>query len=268
MYIFYFVDFGEENLMDTTSPEILAVQKEIDSLRLAKIESQKPKLYPFNPNFITDFKGYTLGMSLEEIDRLHAFREQNKWINSIEDFKNVTKASDSLLAIIGPSFKFPDWLTDPKPQKAFFKNDYSEKPLAQKNDLNHATEAQLQEVSGIGEAFSKRIISYREKLGGFVDDSQLYDVYGLEAAVVQRTLNQFTVKTPKKVPKMSINTATASDIATIPGISFELAKKIWEYRTLHQGVDSFEELDGIEGLTPRKLQLIQLYLSLDHFGIN
>ena len=265
--VYWFVDFSEEDALDISSVEIVTFQKEIDSLRLAEIENRKPKKYPFNPNYITDYKGYVLGMTNEEIDRLLQYRKEDKWINSTADFKRVTGVSDSLLNELSPYFKFPDWVTNPKPRNNFkdFKSEkgFSEKPFTQKIDLNKATEEQLQQISGIGEALSKRIVSYREKLGGFSNDIQLYSVYGLEPAVVQRTLNVFAVKTPKHISMMNVNTASASDISTIPGISFEMAKKIWEYRRLREKITSIQELDKIEGMTERKLQLIQLYLSVD-----
>ncbi len=265
--IYWFVDFSEEDTFDTSSAEIVSMQKELDSLRFVEIENRKPKKYPFNPNFITDYKGYTLGMSNEEIDRLLQYRKEDKWINSAADFKKVTDVSDSLLAELSPYFKFPDWVINPKPKNKFkdYKTEkgFSEKSFAQKIDLNKATEEQLQQVSGIGEALSKRITSYREKLGGFSDDIQLYSVYGLDPSVVQRTLNLFAVKSPKVISKININTASASDISTIPGISFEMAKKIWEYRRLREKITSIQELEKIEGMTGRKLQLIQLYLSIE-----
>ena len=76
-----YIDFTTENLLDTNSKEVLALQKELDYIKTLLIESNQPKIYPFNPNFITDFKGYKLGMSSEEIDRLLDYRKQNKWIN-------------------------------------------------------------------------------------------------------------------------------------------------------------------------------------------
>ncbi len=94
--------------------ELDKFQKEIDSLKMVEIENSKPKIYPFNPNYITDYKGYTLGMSVEEIDRLLEFRKQDKWINSAEQFQQVTQVSDSLLNAISPYFKFPEWVTNPK----------------------------------------------------------------------------------------------------------------------------------------------------------
>lgn len=258
--IYHFVDFSETSSFDTSSPEIVAIQQELDSITKAELENKKPKIFPFNPNFITDYKAYTLGLSTEEYDRLKNFRSKDKWINSVADFKRVTQVSDSVLAQISPYFKFPDWVTNPKPKKKSFSNFTAEKPYAQKIDLNTATKEQLQRVSGIGEAYSDRIVKYRSKLGGFTDDVQLYNVYGLDAAVVKRALKQFTVKTPREIEKMNINTASASDIATIPSISFELAKKIWEFRKLRERLENITELQKLEGLSQSKLQLIQLYL--------
>jgi len=251
LVISYYVDFSEENAMDMDSEEVIAIQKELDSLRTIDIASKKPKI------------GYTLGMSAEEIDRLLAFRKENKWINSVEDFKQVTKVSDSLLNKISPYFKFPDWVNNPKSKIKYLKRGFKDKTFKQKVDLNLATHEQLEEVNGIGKVFSKRIIEYRNKLGGFTNDIQLYEVYGLDYQITNKVLNEFTVKTPKEIVKMNLNTISASDIATIPGISFDLAKRIWEYRILNERIKSFSELENIEGLTKRKLQGIQLYLELE-----
>ena len=82
---------------DIPTETYLKFQKEVDSLIADQNQRSAPKIYPFNPNYITDYKGYSLGMSSEEIDRLHAFRSKNKWVNSVKEFQGVTKVSDSLL---------------------------------------------------------------------------------------------------------------------------------------------------------------------------
>ncbi len=264
---YWYVDFSNDEAIDVSSEEIVSLQREIDSLRNVAIERKKPKIYPFNPNFITDYKGYVLGMSNQEIDRLHLYRREGKWINSGRDFQEVTGVSDSLLAKLAPYFKFPEWVNQPRPQNrkmaSAAEKGFVAKPYGQKIDLNTATPSQLQQVSGIGEALSRRIVEYREKLGGFSDGSQLYEVYGLTPPVIERTLNLFAVKTPKPIAKINVNTASASDIATVPGISFEMAKKIWEFRRLREKLDSIGELAKIEGISERKLRLIQLYLSVE-----
>lgn len=248
-------------LLDICSPQIVKQQAYVDSLRKEALEKKKPKRYPFNPNFISDYKAYTLGLTPLEFDRLSLFRGSNKWIHSIADFKEVTKVSDSLLAIIGPLFKFPDWVVKSKAASA-------QKSLSvglsytDKIDLNTATQIQLQKVRGIGPALSARIISYRDKLGGFSVDKQLQNVWGLSQQVVANVLAGFTVKTPNPIKQIAINTASVSDIATIPGISFDFAKEIWEFRILRQKIESLSELKKIEGMTASKYALIELYLHI------
>src|SRR5690606_35542124 len=109
LIFYHFIDLSDEEVLNLNSPEILALQKELDSLHLAHAEDKKPKIFPFNPNFLTDYRGYSLGMSNEEIDRLLAFRGKGNWVNSPEDFQKATGVSDSLLSVLKPYLKFPDF---------------------------------------------------------------------------------------------------------------------------------------------------------------
>src|SRR5699024_12308711 len=136
---------------------------------------------PFNPNFITDYRDYTLGISTEEYERLKEFRNQDQWINSVEDFQKVTKISDSLLAEISPYFKFPEWV-EKQNQIAKTSNQSTQRKLTkvEKSDLNEATIEDVQEIKGIGEVISKRIVRYRSQIGGLLDDIQLTATYGVK----------------------------------------------------------------------------------------
>jgi len=237
--------------------------KEIDSLRLAELEARKPTIYPFNPNYITDYKGASLGMTNEEIDRLLAFRKQNQWINSVKQFQEVTKISDSLLNTISPYFKFPDWVENPvsKPIQTY---NNSPKTFAQKQDLNTATAQQLQKVYGIGAALSQRIIKYRSKFkGGFIADIQLQDVYGLDLETIENVTKEFTVKTPRTINKIVLNQATSDELVTIEYIDYDLAYQIVEQRQLRGGFKSLDELIKVKDFPNNKLDIIKLYLSLD-----
>lgn len=265
--ILWFFPFeSKEALLSTEEQEeVRLFQGQIDSLKLAKQKENAPKIFPFNPNFITDYKGYKLGMSTEEIDRLHAFREKDQWVNSTEDFQRVTKVSDSLLAKISPYFKFPEWVTNPK--KSY--NDYekeeneNELPFHLKKDLNLATTEELMKINGIGEKLSQRIVRYRMQIDGFVDDIQIKDIYGLDYEVEQRLMNKFTVKDTTATEKLNINTANLAQLSEIPYFDYELARKIRDYRILNQGIKSFEELAKIDGFPAYQTEQIKLYLTLE-----
>ncbi len=262
--VYFFIDTSSEEVI-VNQEEFVKFQNEIDSLKIVELEKRKPKAFPFNPNYITDFKGASLGMSNEEIDRLHAFRKQNKWINSAKEFQEVTKISDSLLNTISPYFKFPDWVTNPK-QKTNSTIYYNNTPktFAQKEDLNTATAKQLQKVNGVGEVLSKRIIKFRNKfVGGFIDDVQLQDIYGLTPETIEKITNQFTVKTPRIIQKVNINKAEIETLVDIQHIDYDLAYDIVEQRKLRDGFKSLDELLKVKGFPINKIEIIKLYLSLD-----
>ena len=259
---YVFVEFPFKDI-SINKEEIKKFQSEIDSLKRIQAENNKPQIFPFNPNFITDYKGYTLGMSSEEIDRLLQYRKQDKWANSTLQFQQVTKISDSLLNVISPYFKFPEWVTNPKPKTNFEYKNNTPKTFDQKTDLNIATADQLQRVNGIGEKLSARIIKFRNKFkGGFIADIQIHDVYGISPEVLERLLNEFTVKTPKVVDKINLNTATIEQLVTIQHIDYELAYEIINQRTLREGYKSLDELSKVKDFPLDKIDIIKLYLML------
>ncbi len=238
------------------------VQAEIDSLKAISLKKDTVHMYPFNPNFITDFKGYTLGMSVEEIDRLHNFRKKDEFVNSTIEFQNVTKVSDSLLNMISPYFKFPEWTQNRKSKTSnALTSSYKSKKVIWK-DLNTATAEDLKKISGIGEKLSARIIKFRDRLGGFMIDDQLFDVYGLEADVVERALKQFKVVVKPDIVKINVNTATAEELSKLIYLQKHVAESIVNYRNLNGSINSLNELVKIEEFPAERINRIALYLSL------
>lgn len=250
-----------ESLFSTT--EVAQYQQQIDSLKLLALNTE-PKRYPFNPNFISDYKGFTLGMSTVEIDRLHAFRAENKYVNSAAEFQKVTKVSDSLLNDIKPYFKFPEWVNKKKKKKRQYSSNYKTKKepiVVKKIDINKATVEELRKVYGIGEKLSARIVKYRTKLNGFVTESQLNDVYGLKSEVIENVWKRFYLEKPIITP-IYLNTCTIDELQKVPYIHYELADEIVNQRILREGFKKIEELTKIQNFPSDKLEIIKLYLQI------
>lgn len=257
--VFYFVDFSSEEKTSMSQNEMISFQEEMDSLRLVESENSTPKTFPFNPNYISDFKGYQLGMSTIEIDKLVEFRKTGKYVNSADQFQKVTGVSDSLLAKISPYFKFPDWVTSNKAQNT--KQSISKaEVIVEVRDINLATPEELKKVKGIGEKLSVRIINYRSKLQGFSFDNQLYEVWGLDSLVVNEVLKHFIVKSLPKIQKINVNEASFKEVLSIVYIDYELTKKIFSYRDEVAEIQSIEELKKIDGFPIEKFDRIVLYL--------
>lgn len=261
--VYVFVDFSTTDEVNLNTSEIIAFEKEIDSLRDIEIENRKPKLFPFNPNFITDFKGYQLGMSTEEIDRLHQFRLTDKYINSAQEFQKVTGVSDSLLLKISPYFKFPDWVTNKKVVASSKQPSFNKEVNISTNDINLATQEDFKTINGVGDKLSERIIKYRSKLQGFSFNDQLNEVWGLEDEVVKRILKVFSIQSIPTIKKLNVNTAKFKEVLAIPYIDYDLCKKIFEYRDEVAELQDIAELRNIKDFPQNKYDRIVLYLNAE-----
>ena len=260
--IYFFVDFGLPVKANPEKEKWLAIQTEIDSLKeLAKFEGTR--LYPFNPNYISDYKGYKLGMSVEAIDRLLAYRKQNKFVNSAEEFQKVTKVSDSLLSKMAPYFKFPDWVNLKRKSNSI---SIYRTPVFATNeklvelDINTASLEDLVKVYGIGEVIAQRILSYREILGSFVAMEQLDEVWGLSPEVLVNLNKRFKVKSLLGIKKVNINNATIKELAQFPYFKYTLAKQIVIYRSMNGAIIETADLTKIKGMPNDKIKIIALYL--------
>jgi DNA uptake protein ComE-like DNA-binding protein len=261
---FYNYNFSEKNKISFEVDTLL--QKKIDSLKRLKanqIETYQTKIYPFNPNFLKEGKAYRLGLSAKEHERLLDYRTEGKWINSAEDFQKVTKISDELLNEIKVYFKFPDWVVEQQKQRATNVKPKVVLSFEDKKDLNEVTALQLQEVNGIGEVLSKRIIRYREKLGYFRSDIQLKDIYGLKPDIIKNITAQMAVKSNLNSPKIDINKASLIQLAEVPYFDYELAREIFQFIKINEGISDFEELSKLQQFPSYKIDRIKLYLTIN-----
>lgn len=259
---YFFVDFNSFAKDSPEKEKWLSLQTQIDSMKQDKL-NYVPKIYPFNPNFITDYKGYKLGMSVPEIDRLLAFRKQNKYVNSPKEFQAVTKVSDSLLNAISPFFKFPDWVKNKKEYKNY--KNYPNTAFAKKDkiiiiDINKASQEDLIKIFGIGEAISLRILKFKESLGGFVSMDQMKDVWGLSPEVIENLNSHFKVLSPPNVKKVDINNASLKELSQFPYFNYQLAKQIVTFRSMNGDIKNIDDLTKIKGLSIDKAKIIVLYL--------
>ena len=231
-------------------------QKEIDSLKQLK---SKRTIYPFNPNFIDDHKGYFLKMKVEEIDKLLAFRKLDKYVNSAKEFQQITGVSDEWLAEYSPYFKFPDW-TQKKQSTSLNDNYVFKTETISIKDINKATLDDLMLIKGIGPAYAERILNEREKYGGFVHIDQVNYIYNLPPNVISSLKKYFRIGAKPIINKINVNTASREELSKIPYISYQLSREILIYRSKSDNLLKIEDMKKIKGFPLDKLNIITLYL--------
>ena len=239
------------------------IQQELIQLREQAIEQKAAKRYRINPNYIDDQLGYTLGLSVAEIDRILRYRAGGSYFNSVEDFQRISGVSDAKLKTIVPRFKFPSRQKFPSLTKTSASTAIENNiEVGALKDLNRATAEELRAVNGIGAVLSERIIKFRKALGGFVLFEQLYDVYGLQPDVISRIRLRFELLSRPAITPLDLNKAGVEELAQLVYINFDLAKEIVAYRTAIGRFNSYEQLSEISGFPSDKIERIRLYLSL------
>lgn len=223
-------------------------QTQLDSLKI-KENAQTPIVYQYNPNYLTDYRAYTLGLPPEAFDKLLRYRQTNSYVNTPKQFQEVTKLSDSLMEKLLPQLKF---------SKPLYKSKTKNR-IVLKKDINKASTSDFQEVSGIGAVLSERIIKYRSFLSGFSVLEQCYEVYGLDSLVVQRLWERFEIQSLPEIERLDLTTVSLQELEQIPYLNRADARKIIAHRTKNKGI-STATLSELFVNSPNKLQRIKLYL--------
>ena len=262
--LFHFINFGDNGLVTPNQAKMSFYQHQLDSLKKISLEDKKYTIYPFNPNYISDYKGYQLGMKTKEIDRLLAHRNKRLFVNSAKEFQEVTKISDSLFQAISPYFKFPEWVQKKNREKEerFTVTTKTKKNISDitSSDINEATPYDFTLVKGVDEYLSERIIKYRSKLQGFSFSEQLFEVWGLEKEVADNILQVFSIQKKPRITKINVNTASFKEVLSNPYIDYDLCVQIFRYKDEVAELQSISEIKNIEGFPIEKYDRIVLYL--------
>lgn len=243
----YFLRNPKPTAKNIDRAEMLRIEKELDSLA----KSREFVLTSFNPNFITDYRGYVLGMSEEQIDRLHRFREQGKYVNSAKEFQQITQVSDEWLGRYQQYFKFPDFAR-PDKQK-------TETKIIRK-DINTTSYEDLITISGIGDYSARKIIAERDKFGGFVSIKQFRFIENLPSNVYDLLEKNFHITKKPTIQKIDLNRANINDLQQIPYVNYKIARSIVVYRSKQDKPIEEKDLQQIPGFPLDKFEIISLYL--------
>jgi len=108
-------------------------------------------------------------------------------------------------------------------------------------NINRADSIQLLPLPGIGPVFAGRIIKYRKLLGGYVNEDQLGEVYGIPAETIALIRAQVYIDS-SAIRKIRIDSATFGELLRHPYLEYEEVRALVEYRDFKGDVSSAYEL--------------------------
>ncbi len=129
-------------------------------------------------------------------------------------------------------------------------------------ELNSADTFELQRLRGIGPAFARRIVKYRERLGGFNDKSQLLEIWGMDT-LKYNAIREHLAVDPDSVHPINLNTVTFKELLAHPYFPFEITKAIMLYRKDHKKFVNAGELKNIRAISDSAYRKMRVYVKVE-----
>ncbi len=178
---------------------------------------------------------------------------QSAYQKEVDAFLKEYNAADSVTATQAEGNNAPEKESSPAVNKpSSFK--------ATVLDINKADSADFEALPGLGATLSRRIVHFRQALGGFVAVEQLKEVYGLPDSTYRNLKSRFTVNA-HDVKLIDVNSVDAKQLSKHPYLDYKTAKAICTYRDKMKGVKEVNELKTIPGLGDSLFNKMAPYLS-------
>ena len=129
-------------------------------------------------------------------------------------------------------------------------------------ELNNADTTTLQLLHGIGPAYARRIVRYRERLGGFIDVGQLLEVYGFTPELLAHIAPSLTLDT-SSIRRIDINNIGLKQLIQHPYIEYYQARDIVNLRNRGVRFSSADDLRAVPSMADSTLTRLLPYLSFD-----
>lgn len=124
-------------------------------------------------------------------------------------------------------------------------------------ELNSADSNQLKTIPGIGSTFAKRIVNYRESLGGYANLEQLNEVWGLDTYLFSTIVPYLTID--PQYDSLYINLDSFEKLLHHPYLNYKQVTVIIDIRTRKGTIKSLNRLKLLEEFKKEDIQRLTPY---------
>ena len=218
--------------------------------------------FPFNPNTADSATLIKVGLKSWQVKNLLAYRRAGGRWKDAEDFKRLYGLTEEDYQRLRPYIQIPP----PVREVYFTEHDRARQDSLYRLrpekftelivlDLNTVDTLTLRKIPGIGVGYSRSIVSYRQRLGGFVSVAQLKDIEGLP----ERIEEWFSVGENVEVRTISINKSDFKTLVRHPYLSYEQVKVITTHIRKYGPLRSWKDLQLYPEFTPQDFERLTPY---------
>jgi competence ComEA-like helix-hairpin-helix protein len=225
----------------------------------------KQEVFFFDPNTASIADWIRLGVKPRTAETIQKYIAKGGKFYKPEDIKKIYGISQKDVERLIPYVSIKEVkkeYTSYEQKEYTDKKSFSKNSVNQKTDINEADTSAFIALPGIGSKLAKRIISYREKLGGFYSVDQISETYFLPDSTFQK-IKHYLIADSKAIKKININLATIEEMKLHPYIKYNIANAIFQYRRQHGNYNSVEEIRKIMTVTDDFYEKVFPYLSVE-----
>jgi DNA uptake protein ComE-like DNA-binding protein len=222
------------------------------------LAENKIKPFPFDPNLLPSEQWSKMGLKDWQIRVIKNYLSKGGKFYKKEDFKRMFCITPSEYAILEPFIAIPEQ----KKEYAQSKPEIRETKKKVMVDLNTADSLTLLTLYGIGPSYAKRIIKYRNLLGGFYSKMQLLEVYGFDQERLEKIEAYCDIGTAE-TKKININLVRTDELKKHPYFDYYTAKAIVDQRIILGKYASLQQIKEIPLIHEELFNKIKNYLSIE-----
>lgn len=221
---------------------------------------RKLKPFAFDPNTLPVDGWMKMGYSEKQANALDNYRKKGGVFRKKEDLKKIFFISDNDYAQLEKYIEIHSENIPQETRNSTFQK-FERPENVKKIELNSADTSDLKQLRGIGSGYAKRIVKYREQLGGFCRSEQLLEIYGFSQELYEKVAPNIIID-PENVRKINLNTATLDQLKRHPYLDYYQAKAIVKYREAGNRFTAVSDLLKVNLIYDDTFEKLKPYLSV------
>ena len=227
-------------------------------------QPRQPELFPFDPNTADSTQLLRLGLQPWQVVNIYKYRAAGGVYRKPRDFARLYGLTLKEYRRLEPYIRISE---ENLPAENYF---YKYEPIEERDTLkypvklqpeervvlNSADTAQLRKVPGIGSFFARKIVDYRERLGGYYRVQQLLEIEDFPETAV----NFFIIPDGTEFRKMNLNRLSLNELKRHPYINFYQAREIVDFRRLHGRIENLQQLSLSKDFPPEAIERLEPYV--------
>ena len=227
-------------------------------------EARQPELFPFDPNTADSTQLLRLGLKPWQVVNIYKYRAAGGIYRKPRDFARLYGLTLKQYRQLEPYIRISE---ENQPAEKYF---YKYEPIEERDTvkypiklqaeerivLNRADTAQLRKVPGIGSFFARKIVEYRERLGGYYRVQQLLEIEDFPETAV----DFFIIPDDTQFRKLNVNRLSLNELKRHPYINYYQARAIVDYRRLHGRLESLQQLSLLKDFPQEAIERLEPYV--------